>query len=192
MKYYIINGVPKEYNYVTETLISHTESKHIALATPQQIASEFEKRSAAVNYKYCYMSNQGDFNAFAVAKYIYAMHTSDFNRPAKYVLTSDGKIWADNTHTSILHLYKFKEDVKIKQTLFYIVDTRSEYPQIILEAKNINPIHYPAIAKNALALENRIKLGWRPRSICYTLKNLCDYDHYLEMLHEINCSAIKG
>jgi len=174
-----------EYKHLSTHFVCDAESKHIALATPASMAIELKKLADVVGYKYCFMSDGDNFDPKFVVKSIYRMYESGFNRPVKYILTSDGRIWSDNTHTSILYAFKYGFDVKIFETDYYIVDVRKTCPVIFLGSQSISEKHFIPIIKNALAVETRVRLGWRPRDVRYTIGDLCLYDCYLERLQTL-------
>lgn len=182
----VIREFPEEYHFVANMRVCDTQSKHIALNTPLMHATEFEKRSKAIGYPFCYMSNGNTFDAYLVASYISNMHHNGFSRPAKYVLASDNRVWADNTHTSLLHVYQNGPNVMIGRTNFYIVDIRSTMSKLVLCGQKIDPAHYASIEQNAKQINLRLDQRWRPRPLTYTILDLIYYDNFLERISELN------
>lgn len=179
MFYKIYTNLPSEIITFGESLIKDAECKHIAISTPEQIASVFELKAAFVNYDYCYMSLKNNYNVKDNQKYVYRMADVPNFRPAKYIIDKTTRIWADNTHTSLSIMVRNGIAASINSSDFYFVDLR--------EGNNIfQPSYLPILSdtayfkiiNNSLKLQKRIDEGWRPLSLSYTMERLYLDDHY--------------
>ena len=109
-------------------------------------------------------------------------------RPIRIVITSNGKIFVDNTHWAIAYMKRFGQDIKLSDVPFYIVDFNFEKPYIVdvkgTVIKNEQDIKR---AVNAAGdVEERIQKGWRPRQISYLLG-----DFAIELEKQYNLTQIN-
>lgn len=178
---YMISNNLLEYSRIINYKIGSSECKHIAINTPRDIAITFELLSAKVNYDYCYMSQGNDYSVENNKQYVYKMSLSESIRPAKYVITKDGRVWADNTHTSLSALLKFGEDARILDSDFYIIDLRNNIT-ILNPPATFTPSICQIVIDNALKIQHRIDRGWRPVSLNYTIRDLFFYDNYQDFI----------
>ena len=124
MFYKVYNCLTSEIKSFSELLIKDCECKHIAINTPYQIAKIFQKKSELVNYKFCYMSLKNNYNIIDNRKYVQNMANVPNFRPSKYIIDKTGRIWADNTHTSLSIMLRHGIRVPIKSADYYFVDLR--------------------------------------------------------------------
>lgn len=182
MFYKIYTNLSSEIVTYSNKLIKDTECKHIAINTPINIANIFQEKAAMVNYEYCFMSLKNNYNVKDNHEYVLSMAKAPNFRPAKYVIDKSGRIWADNTHTSLSIMVRDGFFTPIKSADYFFVDLRVE--NIIFQPQHLpilsNKI-YSQIIFNALKLQQRIDNGWRPISLSYTLENLYLYDNYNDL-----------
>lgn len=179
MFYKINTKLPSEIIAYSNQLIKDTECKHIAINTPLSTAKIFQEKASIVHYEYCYMSLKDNYDINKNHEYVRFMSETPNFRPAKYIIDKSGRIWADNTHTSLSIMVRNGIFAPIKSADYFFVDLRNG--NIIFQPNNLpilsNDI-YSKIIFNALKLQQRIDKGWRPVSLSYTLENLYLYDNY--------------
>lgn len=179
MNYDFIDYIPNEYNDIINIKIKDTECKHISINASSKQKNDFEALSNMVGYNYCYMSQGDNFNVENDKRYVLEMAKLPRLRPAKFVITKDNRVWADNTHTSIAIILQKGFEARIRDANYYLVDLR---PSII---KIINPPRltrfvYKKIIENAQNIQDRLNLGWRPINCCYTIGDLIIQNKYLQ------------
>lgn len=179
MFYKIYTNLSSEIITYSKLLIKDTECKHIAINTPVNTAKIFQERASIVNYEYCFMSLKSNYNINDNHKYVQHMVETPNFRPAKYVIDKNGRIWTDNTHTSLSIMVRNGIFASINSADYFFIDLREEN---IIFQPNYLPILpneiYSKIIFNALKIQQRIDNGWRPISLSYTLENLYLYDNY--------------
>lgn len=182
MFYKIYTNLSSEIIAYSNKLIKDTECKHIAINTPINIANIYQEKASMVNYEYCFMSLKNNYNIKDNREYVRSMAKIPNFRPAKYVIDKNGRIWADNTHTSLSIMVRNGFLASIKSADFFFVDLRDK--NIIFQPQHLpilsNEIYFQ-IVFNALKLQQRIDNGWRPVSLSYTLENLYLYDNYYDL-----------
>ena len=179
MIYQVYTNLTSELNELSETSIKDTQCKHIAINTPSQIAQIFEEKAKLVNYEYCYMSIKTNYNIIDNQNYVYKMAIISNFRPAKYIIDRTGRIWADNTHTSLSILVRHGIMATIKTADFYFVDLR--YGNNIFQPSHLPKLSeesYYKIIANSLKLQKRLDSGWRPAPLSYTIQDLYLNDNY--------------
>lgn len=179
MFYKIYTNLSSEIITYSNMLIKDTECKHIAINTPIKTAKIFQEKALMVNYEYCFMSLKNNYNIMDNQEYVRCMAKMPNFRPAKYIIDKSGRIWADNTHTSLSIMVRNGISAPIKSADYFFVDLRDNY--FIFQPDHLpilsNKI-YSNIILNALKLQQRIDNGWRPVFLSYTMENLYLYDNY--------------
>lgn len=179
MTYQIYTHPTLEIVKLSKTLIKNVECKHIELNTPLPIAKIFEQKSTSVNYPFCYMSLKDNYNIIENQNYVRNMANIPNFRPAKYIIDKNGRIWADNTHTSLSIMIRNGFFAPINSADYYFVDLRKGIT--IFQPSHLpilNEAIYNKIVINSLKLQKRLNEGWRPLSLSYTLENLYLTDKY--------------
>lgn len=101
------------------------------------------------------------------------MKNTSYKRPARFVISKYGRVWADNTHWTISYVLN-NFSALIKDIPAYMIDFREELPTII----SINNSVYDSVIciKNALqsaySIQARLDKGWRPLSLEFKMSNL--------------------
>lgn len=152
----IYTKLPLEIRLFGELLIKDTESKHIAINTPLQMAQLFEQNAKQVNYPFCYMSMKNNYSITANKKYVQTMANSPNFRPAKYIIDKAGRVWTDNTHTSLSIMLRNGITASINSAHFYFVDLREEI--VIFQPEYLPVLSneiYRKIINNSLKLQKK-------------------------------------
>lgn len=95
-------------------------------------------------------------------------------RAVRIVLTTDGKIWSDNTHWTIAYMLKYGWNTQLKEIPFYIVDFCHDIPTVI----DYNHTLFDSITeirnavKAAQNIQERIGFGWRAGNLSYKIEEL--------------------
>lgn len=179
MFYKLYTNLSSEIITYSNLLIKDTECKHIAINTPVNTAKIFQEKASMVKYEYCFMSLKNNYSIEANHEYVRNMAKKPNFRPAKYVIDKGGRIWTDNTHTSLSIMERNGILAHIKSADFFFVDLRDE--NIIFQPPHLPILSnevYTRIIFNALKLQQRIDNCWRPFFLSYTLENLYLYDNY--------------
>lgn len=103
-KYTSISDVSNEecQKYKLITKLKDTQSKHIVCFENHQ---DIEMLSHKVGYEYLRLGSHRKYSRIASEiERINNMSISGSKRPARFVITTDGRIWADNTHWTIAYL----------------------------------------------------------------------------------------
>lgn len=183
MFYKLFTKLPSEIIFYSNILIKDVECKHIAQNTPKKFAKIFEEKSSLVNYAYCFMSLKNNYNVIDNQKYVLCMANSPNFRPAKYIIDKTGRIWADNTHTSLSILLRNGINAPIKSANYYFVDLRKG--NVIFQPAHLPILSddaYKKIINNSLKLQQRLDNGWRPTLLSYTIGDLFFEDNYDNIL----------
>lgn len=112
-------------------------------------------------------------------EYVRRMAETPNFRPAKYIIDKSGRMWTDNTHTSLSIMVRNRISAPINSADYFFVDLRDE--NIILQPQHLPILSetiYSKIIFNALKLQQRIDNGWRPVPLSYTMEELYLYDNY--------------
>ena len=172
IKYEVYKNNLPEYYEMENAKIIDTQSKHISPNTPKGISKVFEDLSKKVNYKFCYMSVGYNFSIEYDRDYVKHIANQHVIRPVKFVVTKDGRIWADNTHTSLALIIKLGTKIKICDCPYYIVDFRKNIRVINTKVLPDKKEIIEKVVLNALKIQNRINEGWRPSKYSYTIGDL--------------------
>lgn len=181
IKYEVYKNNLPEYYEIENTKIIDVQSKHISLNTPNEISKTFEDLSKKVNYKFCYMSVGNNFSTKYDRDYVKHIAKQYVIRPAKFVVSKDGRIWADNTHTSLALIIKLGINVKICNCPYYIVDFRNNIRVINTKVLPAKKEIIDKTVINALKIQNRINKGWRPPKYSYTIGDLFFQGEYFSI-----------
>lgn len=179
MFYKLFTKLSPEIIAYSNLLIKDAESKHIAQNTPKKYAKIYEQKSILVNYDYCFMSLKDNYNILDNQQYVLRMSKSPNFRPAKYIIDKTGRIWADNTHTSLSILVRHGINATINSANYYFVDLRKG--NMIFQPTHLPILSddiYIEIINNSLKLQQRLDNGWRPLSLSYTIGDLFLQDNY--------------
>lgn len=179
MFYKIYTNLSSEIITYGNLLIKDTECKHIAINTPVNTAKIFQQKASMVNYEYCFMSLKNNYDIMDNHEYVRRMAETPNFRPAKYIIDKSGRMWTDNTHTSLSIMVRNGISAPINSADYFFVDLRDE--NIIFQPQHLPILSetiYSKIIFNALKLQQRIDNGWRPVPLSYTMEELYLYDNY--------------
>lgn len=166
------NNWPLDIISYMDTLLINTESKHVALKN--DATSIFFELSEKVEYNNTILGIHR--TSIITNEYfrIKNMSNSSCLRAARFVITKDKRIWADNTHWTLAYIYKYGLGAKISDIPLYIIDFRSKLP-IIYDCEGVVFDSISDIKKSiaaAKSIQERLELGWRPNKISYTIGQL--------------------
>lgn len=175
IKEFLVSIVEKDNKYYSE-IINHklinTHSKHIAHIS--DITYKVHELSQKVGYSIDIIGSHRNTVLEVERQRIQNMKNSTCLRAARFVISSDGRIWADNTHWTIAYILKMGYEVTLKDIPSYIVDLRNDTP-IIIEYDNVLFDSMYCI-KSAIAcakrIQDRLNNGWRPENITFTINDL--------------------
>lgn len=167
-----IDVLNQEYSGILNKKIIDTESKHIPAINGSTL--HLHRLSQNVGYKFDIIGSHRESNLESEMQRINNMKNAQCPRAARFVLTSDGRIWADNTHWTIAYIFKYGQNTTIADIPSYLVDFRYDIP-IILDYGNVVFDSIFCI-RSAIAcaerIETRLRKGWRGKDISYTINNL--------------------
>ena len=170
----------KDYEDILNTLVRETECKHYT--TLNEETKKYAESAAKVGYEWArFGSHREDTTLEDEKNRIFSMEISNVDRPVRFVITSDNKIWTDNTHWVIAYLLRKSKNAKIKDIPFYLVDFTSNKPRIIGYNGSVidNEEDKERAIDASLDVEKRVQDGWRkdlPYNILDFVKDLDLYD----------------
>lgn len=157
--------------YHLDMKLAETESKHIVYP---YLHGDMVELSNKVQYDYLVIgSHRRNSKVPSETERINNMKNASCKRPARFVISRDDRVWADNTHWTLSFILN-NQSACIKDVPSYIVDFRNEVPTII----NINHSVYDSVScilnaiECAYAIQKRLDNGWRPISIKFTINDL--------------------
>ena len=162
--------------------LTDTEAKHIVFPN---LHNEMIELSNKVGYEYSVLgSHRNNSRTASEIERINNMKNTEYKRPARFVISKDGRVWADNTHWTISYALIDKNS-RIIDIPSYVVDFREQFPKII----SINNSVYDSIIciqnaiESAYAIQERLKKGWRPSTISFTILDLMKelFDNIIEV-----------
>lgn len=159
--------------YKMNLKLTETEAKHIVYS---DLHNEMIELSHKVGYEYSVLGSHRNNSCVASEiERINNMKNTECKRPARFVISKDGRVWADNTHWTISYAIKDKNSC-IMNIPSYIIDFRPNLPKII----NINNTVYDSVTciqnaiESAYAIQERLDKGWRPSTISFTILDLME------------------
>ncbi len=167
-------------NYLTKK-IEDIESKHIV--EYKDNTNKFVKYYQKVGYTNVVIGTHRNINIEDDFYRIQNMSKSICKRAVRFVISRDGRVWADNTHWTLAYLMKKGVATTILEIPSYIIDFRNVIPTIY----DKDGVVFDSIfdIKSAIAsakrIQERLDLGWRPSELSYTIKEL-----YHDMLSVID------
>ena len=171
----------KDYEDILNALVAETECKHYT--TLNEETKKYDESAKMVGYEWArFGSHREDSTLEDEKNRIFSMENSNVDRPVRFVITSDNKVWTDNTHWVIAYLLRKGKNTKIKDIPFYLVDFTHEIPRIIgYNGSVIDNEEDKARAIDAsLDVEKRVRAGWRkklPYNILDFVKDLELYNY---------------
>lgn len=172
---FIFYKVEKENEYYSDIFnykLIDTHSKHIAYINEN--TEKLHTLALKVNYNIDIIGSHRKTTLEEERQRIQNMKNSSCFRAARFVVCSDGRIWADNTHWTIAYIQKLGDAVTIKNIPSYIIDFRNDIPTVI----EYDDIIFDSIfcVKSAIAcakrIQDRVNNGWRPTHTIYTIHDL--------------------
>lgn len=99
-----------------------------------------------------------------------------FNRPMRVVITSDQRVWCDNTHTAIAYACRIGRQCRVRDVPHYLVDFRYCTPLITSVDSSVHDSvkHIQAAISAAKRLDDRLVLGYRPKTLSWSILDLTD------------------
>lgn len=97
-------------------------------------------------------------------------------RAVRIVLTSDGKIWSDNTHWTIAYMLRYGSDTQLRKIPFYVVDFSNNIP-IVIDYKYTlydSMTEIRNAVRAAKNIQDRVNAGWRNNKLSYTIRELAE------------------
>lgn len=151
------------------------ESKHIAYVNCQ--TEQLHQNALQIGYMYDVFGSHRQYTNLSdeIAR-IRNMSSTPCLRAVRVVLTSDGKIWADNTHWTIAYILRFGLETQLNDIPFYVIDFRYDNPIVI----DYNHTLFDSITeiKNAVNaaknIQDRVTAGWRNNKLSYTIEELAN------------------
>lgn len=157
--------------YHLDFKLKEIESKHIVYPN---LHKDMVELSHNVQYEYLIIgSHRKNSKILSETERINNMKIASCKRPARFVISRDDRVWADNTHWTLSFVLN-NQSACIKDVPAYIIDFRNEIPTII----NINNSVYDSVScilnaiECAYAIQKRLDNGWRPVSIKFTINDL--------------------
>lgn len=165
----------KDYEFLFNKRIVSLECKHITEICEK--TNEIYERAVKSGHEWCVLGSHRNGTVDSEKKVITdMMENLNFNRPIRLVITSDGAVWADNTHTVIAYVLRYGEDLFVKEIPFYIVDTRYSIPRIVSVKNTVNDS--VSDIKSAIAcserLNARLARGYRPKYLRWNIADLME------------------
>lgn len=97
-----------------------------------------------------------------------------FNRPIRIVRTSDGRLWADNTHSTMAYMTRYGLDTILGEVPFYLVDFTETVPLVLSVSGSVhcNTSNIMEAVSCAKDVDNRVISGVRPSGVSWTVLDL--------------------
>jgi len=162
----------QNYSDIFNYKLINTHSKHIA--NIDEATQKWHDLSKQVGYDMDVIGSHRQTTLEDERRRIQNMKNSSCLRAARFVVSLDGRIWADNTHWTIAYILKYGNMTTIKDIPSYIVDFRNNTP-IVVEQKNVL-FDSTYCIKSAIAcakrIQDRLNKGWRPMNMPFTIDDL--------------------
>ncbi len=179
------NADSKEVKKLLSIPLRELESKHIPYINDK--TKMLHQNAVQIGYTYdVFGSHRSYTSLLEEIERIKNMSSTPCLRAVRIVLTSDGKIWSDNTHWTIAYMLRYGWNTQLREIPFYIVDFCHEIPTVI----DYNHALFDSITeirnavKAAQNIQDRLNSGWRIGKSSYKIEELATA--ILEKKHEEN------
>lgn len=167
------NENSKELKTLLSIQLKELESKHIPCVNDK--TEMLHQNALQIGYTYDVFGAHRQYtNLLDEMDRIKNMSSTSCLRAIRIVLTSDGKIWSDNTHWTIAYMLRYGLDIQLRDIPFYVVDFCHDIPVVI----DYNYTLFDSITevRNAVRaaknIQDRVNAGWRNNNLSYTIKEL--------------------
>lgn len=167
------------YSEMKRTKLGGVQAKHVPSDATNAHLEELRRRSRAVGYEFSEMGSHQRLDPAMDRFYVAALSELPGLRPLKFVLTPDGRVWADNTHWTLAALLKLGEDATISDAPHYFVDLRQETPLVINRPSTLLGRSLEEAVRRAQSIAIRLEAGWRPPTLSFTIHDLRRLGRYV-------------
>jgi hypothetical protein len=164
----------EEIAHIQNIRLKNLECKHLAeIITPQH--NRLKTLAEEAGHKHFLLGSHRNSDIEEEKEIIRKMaEDKDFKRSIRIVITSDGLIWSDNTHTTLAYMKRYGLTVDLGRVPFYVVNLIEKIPEIISVDNRVSDSLKDI--KNAISsakrLEERIQVGYRPDNLSFTIEDL--------------------
>ena len=160
--------------------LGSTESKHVPQSVESPLIDELIELARAMGYANPKMGAHQGMNAHEDRQYVRALVERTELRPLKFVLTRDGRVWADNTHWTLAAVLKHGLDQTIADVPHYFVDFTDPRALVINRPESLLGLRFDDAVRKAGWIQERLDLGWRPPTVSFTIEDLLESGGYRE------------
>lgn len=167
------NENSKELKTLLSIPLKKLESKHIPYINTK--TEMLHQNALQIGYVYDVFGSHRQYTNFLdEIDRIKNMSLTPCLRAVRIVLTSDGKIWSDNTHWTVAYMLRYGPNALLREIPFYVVDFCHDIPIVI----DYNYTLFDSITEigNAVRaaknIQDRVDAGWRSNKLSYTIEEL--------------------
>lgn len=164
-------------DYVDKFYLGNLHAKHIMNSSTE---TELVEKYAEVGFKSLGLENRLKFGAHrggsvsSEKAIIESMRATGFKRPVRLVITKDGRIWSDNTHTTVSWVLRLGNWAMVCEIPYYVVDLRGEMPTVYggagVLSDSMKDIRL-AIACS-YRIERLVEAGYRPLDVAWRIADV--------------------
>lgn len=167
------NADSKEVEKILSIPLKELEAKHIPYVNDE--TAMLHQNAVHIGYTYDVFGAHRPYTRLQdeIAR-IKNMSSTPCLRAVRIVLTTDGRIWSDNTHWTIAYMLRYGWNTRLKEIPFYIVDFCYDIPRVI----DYNHALFDSITeirtavKAAQNIQERLNAGWRIGKLSYKIGEL--------------------
>ncbi len=154
------------------------ECKHVV----SRLNSDIYKASLLVGYKWVVLGSHRSGSLLSEEQVIAGMaQDGSFNRPVRLVWASDGRLWVDNTHTSLAYMRRYGVSCRLWQVPFYVVDTRG-HVLVVYQVRGAVDTrldsNVQALCAASMDVQQRVLRSVRPTRLKWSLFDLaCEFEN---------------
>ena len=167
------NENSKELKALLSVQLKELESKHIPYISDE--TEMLHQNALQVGYTYDVFGSHRQYtNLLDEVDRIKNMSLTPCLRAIRIVLTSDGKVWSDNTHWTIAYILRYGLNIQLKDIPFYVVDFCHDIPIVIDYHDTLfdSLTEIRKAVKAAKNIQGRVNVGWRNDNLSYTINEL--------------------
>jgi hypothetical protein len=171
-----------EHRSVNDTILATSlgslESKHIPQNLENAQSDIFDSLARKVGYHYSRIGAHQGLTQVEDVDRVRLIASNGSLRPMRVVISKDGRLWADNTHTGLALLLRCGAAAELADIPCYFVDLCGIVPRVIHRPSTLIEPYLSVCVSKAKWLQWRIDLGWRPLTLSFTLGELFALGEY--------------
>jgi hypothetical protein len=161
-----------DYTRILNILILDAEAKHVPRDVDFPLRDRLLALATAAKYPYPFMGQHQGLTAEQDRIYVTELAQCGSFRPLKFVITKDGRVWADNTHWTLAALLRHGGSTTVGAVPSYLIDLRGSKPVLFNAPATLLGSMRERATQAALSIEERLRLGWRPADVSFRIRDL--------------------